>query len=70
MALKCTEQRSCSSAIKCLEENKSNSYALNIKFNKNKKIYAGFTENNFVEHIENTKFKCHLVHITTNIELI
>lgn len=36
----------------CLEEKKSNSYALIIKFNKNKKIYAGFTENNFVEHLK------------------
>lgn len=54
----------------CLEENKSNSYALIIKFNKNKKIYAGFNENSFVEHFKNTKFKCHLGHITTNIELI
>lgn len=36
----------------CLEENKSNSYALIIKFNKNKKIYAGFNENSFVEHFK------------------
>ena len=22
-------------------------------------MYAGFTENNFVEHLKNTKFKCY-----------
>lgn len=33
-------------------------------------MYAGFTENNFVEHLKNTKFKCYLGHINTIIELI